>query len=261
MLGDMTAQRRVGPLQLLMVGFANADRFRGDILHELKGLRGRGLIRVLDARLFQHRADGSFTELDLNPVLADPQELDANPVAKLMASNGGGGNGGVSPREALARTTGFAMQDLRQLLDQIEPDTLAVAVLVEHEWAAHLHDAIHEAGGVLVGQGLLTPELELLMGDELQARADAQAAIEIAHAARGSALLEALTTLAERDTGTASDRSMAAAAVVRVLVEEGYLHESEAGGAVDALATAGLLEAATVEAARAEAEDLLADDG
>jgi hypothetical protein len=253
----MSAQRRVGPLQLLFVGFETTERFRGDILHELKGLRGRGLLRVLDARLFQRTPDGRFTELDLNPVLADPAEQEANPIARLLSSNGGGGNGGISPREALARTTGFALEDLRRLMDQIEPSHLAVAVLVEHMWAAHLREAIHEAGGMLLGQGILTPELELLMGDELQARADAEAAIELANAARGSALLEAIATLAERDPSPLEDRSAAAAEIVRILVEKGFVHATEAAGAIDALATAGLLEAATLEAALFEIEDLV----
>ena len=44
----------VGPLQLLLVGFETTDRFQGDIARELRVLRGRGVIRVLDARLF-HR--------------------------------------------------------------------------------------------------------------------------------------------------------------------------------------------------------------
>jgi hypothetical protein len=254
----MSAQRRVGPLQLLLVGFETTERFRGDIVHELKSLRGRGHLRVLDARMFQRTPEGALTEIDLNPVLADPPEEQANPVARLLGVNGGGGNGGMSPREAFAHTTGFATEDLRRLMDQIGPGHLAVALLVEHVWAAHLHDAIHEAGGTVLGQGLLTSEVTMIVGDELQARADAEAAIELAHAARGAALLEALATLAEREAGTPENRPAAAAEVVRILVERGFVHDTEATGAVDALVTAGLLESATFEAALVEAEDLLA---
>jgi hypothetical protein len=45
---------------------------------------------------------------------------------------------------------------------------------------------------------------------------------------------------------------------VRVLVDRGFIHEPEAAPAIDALATAGLLETAVLEAAVAEAEDALA---
>jgi hypothetical protein len=44
---------------------------------------------------------------------------------------------------------------------------------------------------------------------------------------------------------------------VRVLVAEGFVHEAEAHAAIDALASAGLVEAALLHAAAAEAEDWL----
>ena len=40
-----------GPLQLIVVGFETTERFDGQIAREMRELRGRGLIRVLDARL------------------------------------------------------------------------------------------------------------------------------------------------------------------------------------------------------------------
>jgi hypothetical protein len=45
---------------------------------------------------------------------------------------------------------------------------------------------------------------------------------------------------------------------VKVLVDKGFVHEPEATRAIEALATSGLIETAMVEAAIAEAEDLLA---
>jgi hypothetical protein len=156
------------------------------------------------------------------------------------------------------QASGFALEDLRRLKEQIEPSELTAVVLVEHVWAAHLQDAIRGAGGRLLGQGLLTAEVHMLIGDEIQARAEAEAAIEISHAARNAALLEALATLSARQPSTAESRAGAAADVVRVLVEKGFVDAPEASGAIEALTTAGLLEAAAVEAAIAEAEDAVA---
>ena len=100
----------------------------------------------------------------------------------------------------------------------------------------------------------------MLVGAEIQARADAQAALELAEAARGSALLDALATIASRESGSAEDRGRAASEIVRVLVLNGFIAGPEAGAAVDALGTAGVLEAAFVEAVVAEAEDALGRD-
>jgi hypothetical protein len=245
----------VGPLQIVLVGFETTERFRGEIAREIADLRGRGVIRVLDARLFHRAPSGELTEVDLNPLLAEPQD---HALAHLLGANGGGGNG-ASPLHALAGTAGFALEDLRRLTDEIGPGDHAAVVLVEHLWASRLREAVLEAGGRLLGQGFLTPEVVMVVGAELQARADAEAAIEIADAARGAALVEALGTLSARAEISAEDRTRAAAQVVRVLVDKGFLHEPEAGAAIDALTTEGLLEAALVQAAIAEAEDAAGD--
>jgi hypothetical protein len=249
-----------GPLQIVIVGFETTEGFRGDIARELLDLRGRGMIRVLDARLFHRAPDGNLTEVDLGPLLADRPSDDGNPVARLLGVNGAGGNGGLPSGEAYGRTAGFAIEDLRRLTDEIGPGDHAVAVLVEHLWASRLREAILEAGGRLVGQGFLTQEVAMVIGAEIQAHADAQAAIELANAARGAALVEALALLSSRQAGSAEDRAQAAAEVVRVLAAEGFVHEAEAPAAIEALANAGLIETAIHQAALAEAEEMLGED-
>jgi hypothetical protein len=244
----------VGPLQIVVVGFETTDRFRGDIARELGALRGRGVIRVLDARLFHRSPDGRLTEVDLAPILDTEQDT---AIAHLLGANGARGNGGGrSTSEALAHTAGFALEDLRRLTDEIGPGDHAAVLLVEHVWASRLRETVREAGGRLLGQGFLTPEVVMIVGAELQARADAEAAIELADAARGSALVEALERFGA-GTGSTEDRSRGAVQVVRTLVDQGFLDQHEAPGAIDALVTAGMIESAVLQAAVAEAEDLL----
>ena len=100
----------------------------------------------------------------------------------------------------------------------------------------------------------------MVVGAELRARADAQAALELAEATRASALVDALAAIASRGDATVEERARAASEVVGVLVDQGFIHATEAADAVGALATAGVLESALVEAAVAEAEDALGDD-
>src|SRR4051794_41551084 len=84
----------VGPVQLLILGFDTAENFRGEVARELLALRGRGMIRVLDARLLHRTPDGELTEVDLGPLVADWPDDRANAVAGLLAANGNVGNGG-----------------------------------------------------------------------------------------------------------------------------------------------------------------------
>jgi hypothetical protein len=252
-----TDESRIGPLQIVLVGFDTTERFRGEIAREIGFLRGRGLLRVIDARFVHRGEDGKLVEVDLNPLLGDPPEP-ANPIAHLLGTNGG--NGGTTPQEAFHRTAGFALEDLRKLTDEIGEGQYAAVVLVEHLWAAGLRETVRKAGGRLLGQGFLTPEVVMVVGAELRARADAQAALELAEAARASALVDALATIATRGDAPVEERARAASEVVGVLVEQGFVHATEAADAVAALVTAGVLESALVEAAVAEAEEALGDE-
>src|SRR5919107_240115 len=103
-----------GPLQIVILGFEPGERLRGKAARELLDLRGRGLIRVLDARYFHRAPDGELTEVDLGPLLAEPTAQAANPIARLLGvnghggnGNGAGGNGGLGPEDVYARTAGF----------------------------------------------------------------------------------------------------------------------------------------------------------
>jgi hypothetical protein len=245
----------VGPVQMVVVGFPTTDRFRGHIARELLELRGRGMIRVLDARLLHRSADGELTEIDLGPLLGEPPPEGSNPVARLLGVNGAGGNGAVGAPDG--HTVGFALEDLRRLTDEIGPGDYAAAVLVEHLWAARLRDAVRDAGGSLLGQGFLTPEVVMIVGAEIQALADARQALEMAESLRGSALLEALAILESRPGEPAEERARAAAAVVRVLTAEGFVHEADAHGAIEALVDAGLVEEAMFRAAAPETDSIL----
>jgi hypothetical protein len=122
-------------------------------------------------------------------------------------------------------------------------------------WAARLRAVVHRTGGALRAQGFLTPEVEMLVGAELKARADAEAALELARAARGAALLEALATLSGRERPSAEQTARSAAEVIRVLVAAGFVDAAEEPAAIETLANAGLIEAALWQAAVDEAED------
>jgi uncharacterized membrane protein len=249
-----------GPLQLIVVGFETTEHFDGQIARELRDLRGRGLIRVVDARLLSRGRDGELTETDLNEIIGDPVGSGWRPAAHLFGLNGAGErNGdGALVAEMHGRTAGFEIEDLRRLTDEIGPGTHAAVVLVEHLWAGRLRTLVRERGGQLVAQGMLTPEVVAIIGVELQAKADAEAAIELADAARGVALLDALKTLTAQEREGPQPRASAAAAVVGALVEAGFVRECEAGEAIDALAERGIVERALLLGAAAEAEELLA---
>lgn len=263
---------QIGPIQLIVVGFESNDRFRGQIMRELEALRGRGLMRVLDLLFVMKDKAGNITAFEQSD-LTPEEELEWGAVISRMMGldgDGPGREGELSP-EALAAAEhdyGLTAEDIIQIAEQIEPGTSAGILLFEHTWAIGLKAAIHEAGGHLLAQGVLTPEALWMVGEEIRTIAEAQETIELAEAVKGAAMLDALATvvaaeaieeeaLAEAaEAVVAADmiKTAAAAEAIRALIVAGMIEEAAALEAIDTLHAAGLLEAAAIQ----EAEDVVA---
>ena len=96
----------------------------------------------------------------------------------------------------------------------------------------------------------------MVVGAEIQARADAEAAIELAKAARGAALVDALRSWRVRERIGGGVRSGGGRGGARP-GRGGIRARGRGHAAIDALATAGLIEAALLQAATAEAAEML----
>jgi uncharacterized membrane protein len=254
----------IGPLQLVVLGFDQLDRFRGQILAELQEVRGRDVIRLLDLLFVAKDETGQLTILDLSDLPADEQASYGSLLGTLVGLDLAGDGSGPDDTVPEGAEAGLSSEGVRQVAAMLEPGTAAALLLVEHRWAARLAAAVSDAGGRLLAQGFLTPEARVVMGEALSSVAEAEAALEVAEAVRGAALVEALTATAEVElveeaaaqavveAATSEDttlRSAAAADVVRALVTAGVLEDTAALDAIEALVAAGLIDPAVVEAA------------
>lgn len=263
----------LGPVQMVAVSFERTDRFRGQILAELDNLRSRGLIRVLDLLFVMKDETGDIIALEDSDLSAE-EEIEIGAVIGAMLGLGAGGEAGAiegAAAGALAAAEnqyGLTIEDIQDVAAQLEPGTAAGFLLVEHVWAAGFKHAIRDAGGRMVAQGFITPEALMMVGAEIQAIAEAEAAIELADAIKGAALLDALITVdvAEAVKEAALEdavetvvemelvKTAAVAEAVRTLVVAGLIEDAAVQDALAALQIAGLL----AEAAVAEAEDVVA---
>ena len=77
--GTSAMQTRVGPIQLIVLGFPPDAHFTGEIVRALGDLRGRGVVRIIDGMFVRKDADGrlnaSIRESDLT--LAERQRMGA----------------------------------------------------------------------------------------------------------------------------------------------------------------------------------------
>jgi hypothetical protein len=157
---------------------------------------------------------------------------------------------------AASHSVGLDYTGLHQVVENLMPGKAFGVLMFEHTWAIPLRDAIRRAGGVPLAQGFLTQEALIMVGEELQAIADAERTIEVAQIVQSAAILDTLATLQEAE----AIKTAIAADVVRTLTIANLIEEAAVSEAIETLAAAGLLEAKYLEEAKLEDEQEAAED-
>jgi uncharacterized membrane protein len=247
---------QIGPIQLVVIGFPKDARFRGEIIRTLADVRGRGIVRLIDALFVrkddQGRINAAMHESDLT---TEQRATMGALVGMLLGSAAGGTEAGAALAGSAAQAViegafGLGLADLQTIHTRIEPGQAALLLLIEHTWAVDLKGAVRGAGGTLLLQGFLTPEAVLLLGAEVRAVVDAENTIALAEAVKGAAVLDALATVEAAE----AVKQAAAAEAARALIAAGLIEEAAAQEAVDVLVTAGLIEERAVAEANAAVE-------
>jgi uncharacterized membrane protein len=120
---------RMGPVELFVIAFPE-NRFTGEIAPALADLVESRTIRVVDLVFVTKDAAGDVLGFELS-TLDDEVRAAFDPL--------------------LDEPSGLVSdEDIEDLGVELEPDSSAALLLVEHVWATGLRDAIADAGGELV---------------------------------------------------------------------------------------------------------------
>ncbi len=257
----MATKRITGPVQVFVIGFEKAD-FGGQILAELKRVRKRGVIRLVDLLFVSKAADGTISSSMHMSDLSEAERLRMGRVAGglIGLEMGGDLEGAVEGAElgelrVAVRDYGMSADQLADLADSIPPGTSAAIMVIEHHWAARLRDAIGEAGGELLVQAMISPDLLLTVGAGLEARLEAEEAIEMAEIVKVAAAMEVAQVLATAEL----IEEAAMIEVAEVVATALAIEDAAAQEATDALIIAGLIEEAAAEEAAEVVEHLLGE--
>jgi uncharacterized membrane protein len=159
-----------GPIQLLVIVFENPN-FHNQIGLELNSVLDKGIIRLIDFLFLWKDRDGSVVSM-AGTELDEKERMHFGAfIGGLMGFGAGGKEGAAAGMEAGALAAarenyGITDNDILEITEAIPENTAAAVFIIEHLWAKNLNKAISEAGGVLVSQGILTPELLTLVGKE-----------------------------------------------------------------------------------------------
>jgi uncharacterized membrane protein len=174
---------KIGPVQLVVIGFPPDAEFEGRIMDELARLESHETIRILDLLFVGKDAEtGDLIALDyqgedLGAIVGALLGFEFEDDAELEGGPTEGTEG---------HAFGFSQSEIHDMAASLRPGSSAGFVLIEHVWARDLKGAIRDAGGLPLGEGFLTPEALAEVAIELVAMSEAIEELEAEEAGAGT---------------------------------------------------------------------------
>ena len=152
----------VGPVQLIVLGFPHPN-FHGEIIAELERLRENDTVRVIDALAVYKDDDGDVEVVHLSNISREEAVELGSIIGGLIGLGEDGEEGMVAGAELggeLAAEEGLhPLGDVEgwDILEDIPNGSAAALILLEHQWAVPLRDAVMRAGGFRISDGFISP--------------------------------------------------------------------------------------------------------
>jgi uncharacterized membrane protein len=174
---------KIGPVQLVVIGFPPDAEFEGSIMAELERLESHETIRILDLLFVRKDAEtGDLLALDYQG-----EELGAIVGALLgFEFEDDGGRPDESLEGMHGHAFGLSQSEIHDMAASLRPGTSAGFLLIEHVWARDLKGAVRDAGGYPLGEGFLTPEALAEVAIELVAMSEVIEELEAEEASAGA---------------------------------------------------------------------------
>jgi len=170
----MGTDEELGPVQIMVVGFEKPD-FRGDVLEELKRLKEKDLIRLVDLVVVSKGDDDDITAVELSD-LSPEESAQFGAIAGALIGLGADGEEGMEAGAVLGAEAAedgvLGEETMWSVADAIPPGATAAVALLEHRWAIPLRDAIRAAGGFPLADSWIHPEDLIAMGIAARESAD-----------------------------------------------------------------------------------------
>lgn len=161
----------IGPLQILAVGFTD-PKVDGSILEALADASDSGTIRVVGGVAVHKDEDGEVTVLEASE-LSESEMIEYGMWIGALIGLGAGGEegaelgalaGGIAAADEFEY--GMDAESLQTIADDIPKGGAAMLLLIDHQWAIPLRNALRASGGILIAQDFLSPEALIALGAE-----------------------------------------------------------------------------------------------
>ncbi|MFO7547507.1 MAG: hypothetical protein R6X29_01360 [Acidimicrobiia bacterium] len=158
----------IGPLQLIVIGFAEPD-LAGEVLDQIEALHDHEGLQLLDLLAFSRGDDGEVVFSVRDDLSIRPDLPYGAFVAELLGLAGTGETTGTGMVLEVSLASeeleyGLDVESIDSILEDVPIGGTVLVAVVEHRWAIPLRAAIGEGGGLLVAQDFISPEALLATG-------------------------------------------------------------------------------------------------
>ena len=162
----------IGPLQLLVVGFAD-PKLDGSILNSLAEASDAGLIKVVDLLGVYKDENGEVLAAEMSELTEDEAMTYGAWLGALVGLGAGGTEGAEMGAIVGAMNAadeyeyGLDEEALATIAEDIPAGGAAMMLVIDHQWAIPFRNAMRASGGILITQDFLNPEALIALGAEV----------------------------------------------------------------------------------------------
>ncbi len=162
----------IGPLQLLVVGFAD-PKLDGSILDSLAEASDAGLIKVVDLLGVYKDENGEVLAAEMSELTEDEAMTYGAWLGALVGLGAGGTEGAEMGAVIGAMNAadeyeyGLDEEGLATIAEDIPAGGAAMMLVIDHQWAIPFRNAMRASGGILITQDFLNPEALIALGAEV----------------------------------------------------------------------------------------------
>jgi hypothetical protein len=147
----------IGPVQLMMIGM-DAAEISNEICERVNRLRDSGAIGILDVLSLHKNRDGTMTVEQLPNLVPEPPHEPGALIGELMHKAAGAA---ITASSRMPSGRGFLMHasPVPDPKDSIPLGSTVLVLLLEHQWAIPLRDAVRDADAFPVSDAWLGREV------------------------------------------------------------------------------------------------------
>lgn len=173
-----------GPIQMIVLGFPDQNKLKGEMLKEIFRLSEAKIIRVIGLLGIVKDEKGNIEAAQITELSDEDRIKLSAGIGALIGLGAAGKKGALAGAQAGAERAagkefGLNTEDIMAIAEEIPKGTAASILLVEHLWAKKLKELAMKQDGIVLAEGFIRPIELVALGAELAEGAKAAQRVKI----------------------------------------------------------------------------------